>query len=322
VRDRGAQRLGPAECLLAAQALDHLDDQPPPVEVAAEVEQMDLDRPPFAGEGRPHADVEDALAHAPVHLDTDRVDAVRGQQEAGAKMQVRGREAERPPPAIAHHHPATKRVGPAEERPRTRHVARLDERAQPRAAHLLAVARGRHRSHHLDPEPQARAERAQRLAGAGPVAAEVDVVAHHDVRQLEMAEQEVAHEGFRIERREGAREALDDRHVDAQPGEARQAVVQRLEHERRTGGRQHRDRMGLEGEGHRETRRLPRPLDRAADDRLMSQVRAVEVAEREDAARKPLRPARKVANDAHRHHIIYMTPPAGRRLRRPPRTSA
>src|SRR5439155_45315 len=61
-------------------------------------------------------------------------------------------------------------------------------------------------------------------------------------------------------------------------------------------------------------RRLPRPRHRAPDDRLVAQVRAVEVAERENAAREPLGPAREVANDAHRHHIIYMTPPDGRRL--------
>src|SRR5207247_9915526 len=67
-RDRGPQRLGPAERLLAAQALDQLDHQPAPVEVAAEVEQMDLDRPPPAREGGPHADVEDALVRASVHL--------------------------------------------------------------------------------------------------------------------------------------------------------------------------------------------------------------------------------------------------------------
>ena len=224
-------------------------------------------------------------------------------------MQVRGREAERPPPAIAHHHPAAERVGPAEERSRARHVARLEQRAQPRAAHLLAVAR-RHRPHHLDPEPQARAERAQRLAGAGPVAPEVHVVADHHVRELDMAKQEVAHEGLRVERREGAREALYDGHVDAQPGQARQAIVQRLEHERRAPGRQHRDRMRLEGERHRQPCRLPRPRHRAPDDRLVAQVRAVEVAEREDAAGEPLGPGREVADDAHRHHL-YMTPPAG-----------
>src|SRR5207247_5349910 len=130
----------------------------------------------------------------------------------------------------------------------------------------------------------------------------------------EMAEQEVAHEGFRVERREGAREALDDRHVDAQPGQARQAVVQRLEHEWRACGRQHRDRMRLEGERHRQTCRLPRPRHRAADDRLMAQVRAVEVAEREDGAGESLGPAHEVADDAHRHPIIYMTLPGGRRL--------
>src|SRR5207253_1486864 len=91
--------------------------------------------PPPGGPAAPHADVEDALVRASVHLDTDRVHPVGGQQEAGAEMQVRGREAERPPPAIAHHHPAAERVGPAEERSRARHVARLEQRAQPRAAH-------------------------------------------------------------------------------------------------------------------------------------------------------------------------------------------
>src|SRR5439155_1431513 len=146
-----------------------------------------------AGEGRSHPDVEDGLAHAPVDLDADRVHAVRRQEEACAEVQVCGGEAERPPAAIARHHPAAERVGPAEERPRARHVARLEQCAEPRAAHLLAVARRLDRTHHLDLEPEACAERAQRFAGAGPVAPEVHVVADHDVLELEMAEQEVAH---------------------------------------------------------------------------------------------------------------------------------
>src|SRR5437870_3630712 len=61
-------------------------------------------------------------------------------------------------------------------------------------------------------------------------------------------------------------------------------------------------------------RRAPRPRHRAADDRLMAQVRAVEVAEREDGAGESLGPAHGVADDAHRHPIIYMTLPGGRRL--------
>src|SRR5205809_760353 len=79
---------------------------------------------------------------------------------------------------------------------------------------------------------------------------------------------------------------------------------------RRAPGRQHRDRMRLEGERHGQTCALPRPRHCAADDRLVAQVRAVEVAEREDAAGEPLGPAREVADDAHRHHL-YITPPAG-----------
>ena len=68
--------------------------------------------------------------------------------------------------------------------------------------------------------------------------------------------------------------------------------------------------MRLECEGHRQTFCLARARHRAAHDRLVAQVRSIEVAEREDAAGKPLGPAREVADDAHRH-IIYTTPPAG-----------
>src|SRR5262249_4353923 len=49
--DRAAEGVRPAEGHLAAQALDQLDAEPGPVEVAREVEQVDLDRPPPPAEG-------------------------------------------------------------------------------------------------------------------------------------------------------------------------------------------------------------------------------------------------------------------------------
>src|SRR5207247_8625053 len=64
--------------------------------------------------------------------------------------------------------------------------------------------------------------------------------------------------------------------------------------------------MRLEGERHGHTCGLPRPRHCAADDRLVAQVRAVEVAEREDAAGEPLGPAREVVDVAHRHNLYLV----------------
>src|SRR5437016_1542909 len=58
VRDRTAKRVRVSEPRLAAQPLDDVDAQPRAVEVTAEIEEVNLDRPPLAAERRPHADVE------------------------------------------------------------------------------------------------------------------------------------------------------------------------------------------------------------------------------------------------------------------------
>jgi hypothetical protein len=222
-------------------------------------------------------------------------------------VQVRGGKAERPTAAVTDDDATPESVRPAEKPPRPAHVPRGDEGAKPRAAHALAVARRGDRPDHVDAEAEAGAERPQRRRGAGPPATEVDVVADDCMRQVEMPQHEVVDERLGIERREGQREALQNGHIDTELAQAREAVVQRLDHRRRALRGEHRDRMRLEGERHRPGAELPRPRHRRLHDRLMAEVRAVEVAEGQNAARQPLGQTREVPDDSHRPPVIYRT---------------
>ena len=70
---------------------------------------------------------------------------------------------------------------------------------------------------------------------------------------------------------------------------------------RRALGRQHGERMRIERQHDRlPAERARRLRDRALEDRLVPEVHAVEVAEREHDARKRPRAWRQVADDPHR----------------------
>src|SRR5439155_2293835 len=94
---------------------DELHDEPLPVEVAGEVEEMYLDRPSTPAERRPYADVEDAGMAPTDRLHARRVHAVGRDQQPGPEVEVRGREAERPSPPVAGDDAATERVRPPEQ---------------------------------------------------------------------------------------------------------------------------------------------------------------------------------------------------------------
>ena len=90
---------------------------------------------------------------------------------------------------------------------------------------MLALARRSDRPDDVDREPEARPELLQRLRRPRPRSPEVHVVPDDDVRELEMAQQEVAHERLRLEARERQREALEHRHVRVERTQTREPVV-------------------------------------------------------------------------------------------------
>src|SRR5262249_51707318 len=86
----------------------------------------------------------------------------------------------------------------------------------------------------------------------------------------------------------------------------RQPVVQRLDDGRGTLRDEHGERVRLEGERDGLPFERARTLHRGAQDRLMPEVHAVEVAERQHHAAEPLRAAREVPDDAHQGPL-YLT---------------
>ena len=213
-------------------------------------------------------------------------------------MQVGGRKAEGTAALLAAHHAPAEREPASEERLRAAHVAGGDHAPERGAAHLLLA--DRHRTDGVDGEAQPRAEGAQGLDRPGTPAAEVHVVPHDHVQQLEVRTEKLAHERLRLEGGEPPRESLDDGHVGAQVAEERQAVAQRLQQRRRALGGEHRHGMRMEREHDHLPARGPRLADRTLHDGAVPEMDAVEVPEREDDAPERRGYVRQVADHAHR----------------------
>ena len=120
-----------------------------------------------------------------------------------------------------------------------------------------------------------------------------------------MPAEEVTHEGLGLERGERVREPLENDDVHTQLTDGGEPIVQRLDDERCLLGREHRHGMRLEREHHGLPVELAGARHLRAQDRLVAQVDAVEVAERQDHPREIVPLAREVADDAHWRRISY-----------------
>src|SRR5665213_2832609 len=114
------QRLGRLETALAAQALEEIQAQIPPVEVAVEVEDVGLDQLTTTRlKGRAHAD-RDRRRTA---VGETRVDPVTGTGEQLVGNEVGGREAQLAAQLVSMHHLAAQLKGCAQELRRRGHLA-------------------------------------------------------------------------------------------------------------------------------------------------------------------------------------------------------
>ena len=105
-------------------------------------------------------------------------------------------------------------------------------------------------------------------------------------------------------------EVEHEHRVGAGRGEQPLALVERGQPEGRHVGLEEAHRMGIEG---RDQHRPPLgagALDRAAHHRLVARVKSIEIAERDDAAAKPLRNRRAAVQPLHRRSIGKPRPPA------------
>src|SRR3954469_1653169 len=264
------------EGLLVADPAPEFDDEALPVEVAVEVEQERLDAALVASvvRVRPDRDGGAALAGGA------RVDAVRRHDEARIQGQVRGREAERAAARVARDDEAVDLRGPPQERGGALQLARPDEPPDGRrgdAFHQRDVAR-------------VEAELAQDAQVAVAAVAEAEALARDDDLGADRAEYPFG-EVLRGPGRELVGELEHEHVLDVEPFDQLDPPLER---------RQQLDpvsedlaRVWVE----RDDGRCQARVDRGADHPPVSQVDAVEGAER-DRARLPLElPGR--ARDAH-----------------------
>src|SRR5688572_17968572 len=115
------ERLLALECPLVAQPLPQLDDQPPAVQIALEIEQVRLDPAFLAAVVRVRADRDRGAVAERVA----RVDPVPRDEHGGVDGEVRGREAQRAAALIAGHDDAVDLRWTPEETRRLPDLARL-----------------------------------------------------------------------------------------------------------------------------------------------------------------------------------------------------
>src|SRR5919108_4470980 len=259
------QRVHRLEALLSPHALDERDAEVLAVQVAVEADQVGLDEEATAGLER-RADPHVHGRRIPVC--PGGVDAVPGTDERVVGHDVRGRDPELAPAAVAHYHLAFEQERAAQELGRVAHVTCQNEPTNVARGDRLAGPL--HERHHPRLELRPGAEELGRALRA---LAEAEVLAHGHALCAEPAGQHVDGELLRAERRELAVERDHDELLDAETGDQVALDVERRD---QLGGRlrvQDRERMGLECE------------DRvaAADDLAVAQMDAVEGADRDVA---------------------------------------
>src|SRR6185503_6114468 len=139
------QRLERVETYFVAQASDEIDVEVAPVEVAIEIEQMNLEQRDRAVERRSGAEARDGRERREARtIDPDGEDAPE-RDHLSMQREVGRREAQFAPQPLSELHPAADPVRPAEQPRRNREIAGFERGANQRAADAYAFdLEGRH----------------------------------------------------------------------------------------------------------------------------------------------------------------------------------
>src|SRR5260221_279273 len=167
-RDLRLEGVKPGEFLLRAQIVDEGDAQVPAVKISREIEKMNLEAQIAAAEGRPQAEIGDAVVPGAVATDGSAhgVDAGRRAQIIG-KLDVGGRKADGAASPVALFDAAIDFPVAAEQRGGLARLA-FDEKMAD-ASRRIDLARTPHRLDHGDGEAEILAHRGQQccIAPAG-----------------------------------------------------------------------------------------------------------------------------------------------------------
>src|ERR1044071_355429 len=269
------------------------------VDVGVEVEDvaLDGDRVVFI-QRRADTDVRHALEGA-----VEALEARRGDEDAAVgielieRIDVDGGEADLAPQAAAGGDDAVDEVGAPEGEGHGAHGPARDSSADARAgdadaayAHLVDALYG---------EAELLSRGLQLLEMPFASRAEGEVAADAHFRDLQRADEELFDEAVRRPARELVREGDDEERVDAHLPDQFFFLRQSEDLLRHAVGRDDGERMRVKGDDRRGPAGLSRARDDAADDGLMADVQAVEVADRGDAVAGEVRLAEWVVKNEH-----------------------
>ena len=248
-----------------------------PVQVPGEIEEMRFEQFFRRVETRADAEVCGALQHTAVgELSGDRIDAV-ARAEILPHVEVRGRKAEQAAVLVAMLHPSAHGEGAGEQPRRGGAVARLQRFADAaRRNDFLGVIDGRD---HFGEKAEAARMVGERHDIAAAALAEDEVGAGDDAGGAVAIEQQPGDELLGRRARECGVERQDKHRVGPRFGEQLLPLIERRQAKGRDVGLEEAHRMRVEGRDDRGAPLVLRMAHRAADDRLMPGVEAVEIAE-------------------------------------------
>src|SRR6185437_5777328 len=327
--DLRLQRVDAGEFALGPELLDQRHAQMTAIEIAGEIEEMHLQPQIAAAEGRARAEIGDRVVPArPAVLLDRRADGIDagGRSQVIVQKDVGGGKADGAAALIAALDPAVDLPEAAEQR---RRLARSsgDEVLADAGRGIERAAGGPYGIDDADAEAERRAALGEQRRVAAPLMAEDEIIAHHRMAEAQPADQHLVDEGLGAALGEIAIEMEREQQIDAERLDAPRLHAEGGQAKGRVLRPEDAARMRLEGEDGRGHAQAARDRTGLADDPLMAEMDAVEVALRDHrAALAGGHPV--VAENAHRAENIARkarrivsrapAPSPGHRHRSPP----
>jgi lipopolysaccharide export system permease protein len=287
--DLGAQGVDRLEALLFPELSFEGEIDLDPVDLAREIDDVRLrnEIPPVA-EGRTEADVgHDRKAlpgpgrPVPNASQVPEIDTGR-RQDFRFRSQICCRESDCATAPIALDHLASCTEGSPEKQRRLLDVTVGEEFPNPGRVHVSTLHL--HFRDNRDREAEMRAALGEHPHRAFPVPPEMKVVADVDLDRTNPLVDMMSDESLGTDLGERAIEGLGDHGVDPESLEGFDLLFEGVEEPQIRLGLEHAPRMGLEGIENRLAAERPRPLDHELQDRLVSQMYAIEISERQNGA--------------------------------------
>src|SRR5579871_1661681 len=280
--DLSSQFVGAVKFLLRAQALPEMNLDALRSNLLRKIQQMGFDGDTRSIERRPDADVGHRAARFAFGVDARprHINPLRGEHLL-FRLQIQRREGELSPDASAFDDFSGQHKR-APKQPRcVRNVALSDRLTDARARNdFAAMCDWRN---HNDVETQAHSQFAQSLYIARLAMAEVEIFTDENSPNLQVAHQNLINEFLWRQPRQIQRKRHYHGRLEADHPEPIHALRARREARRRGFGLKHFSRRGIECEHCRNTAGFDRALLDGAQNRLMTQVNTVEIADRQDA---------------------------------------